>query len=57
MAVKLNPYYVEARYNLAVVLEKMGRSSQALTHYLKFIELASREHKQLVERVKEHIEY
>ncbi len=56
MAVQLNPLYAEAHYNLAVTLEQLGRNQTALYHYLKFIELAPPQLKQLQENVKAHVD-
>ncbi len=57
LAIRLSPHYAEVHYNLAVVLEKLGLTSQALTHYLRFMELYQGENKKLIEKVRDHIEY
>lgn len=57
LAVELDSQYTEAHFNLAVVLEKMNQDKLALAHYLKFVESASKEQKELKGKVKTHIRH
>lgn len=56
-ALRINPYYAEAHYNLAVLLEKTGKKRKALGHYVKFIEYARPKHQKRVKKVKEHVNF
>ena len=40
-AITLNPYYLYARYELGKILEKLGRSDEAINQYREIIRLAS----------------
>ncbi len=56
-AIRTNPYYAEAHFNLAVLLEKLGDNKRAMTHYLKFVEYAQPKHQKIVRQVKNHVSF
>jgi len=55
-ALKINPRYADAHYNLASAYERMKNGHRALFHYQRFIELAEKDYSQLTMRVKKHVE-
>jgi tetratricopeptide (TPR) repeat protein len=52
----VNPGDVETRFNLAVLLERLGKRDQALRHYQEFLRLDPVDYPELVPRVREKIE-
>jgi len=51
-AVRADGRNVEARYNLAVTLETLGRGAEARTHYEAFLEYAPAEYEHLIPAVR-----
>ncbi len=56
-ALDINPFHGETHYNLGLVYEQSGDVNLAINHYQKFIQLSSKNHPDLVLKVKRHIEY
>lgn len=54
-ALQLDPKHAETHYNLALLYERRGIWPKALTHYQRFIELASPKHAALVLKVRERL--
>lgn len=54
-ALQLDPKHAETHYNLALLYERRGIWPKALTHYQRFIELASPKHAALVAKVRERL--
>jgi tetratricopeptide (TPR) repeat protein len=51
----VNPRDVETRFNLALLLERLGRRDDALRHYQEFLRLDPVDYPDLVPRVQERI--
>jgi tetratricopeptide (TPR) repeat protein len=51
----VNPRDVETRFNLALLLERLGRRDDALRHYQEFLRLDPVDYPDLVPRVRERI--
>ena len=52
----VNPRDVETRFNLALLLERLGRPDDALRHYQEFLRLDPVDYPDLVPRVRERIQ-
>ncbi|MBI3398556.1 MAG: tetratricopeptide repeat protein [Deltaproteobacteria bacterium] len=55
IAIKGNPKNAEAHYNIAITLEKMGKTDEAVFHYREFIVNAEAGYQKVVEKVKTHL--
>ena len=55
-ALRIKPLNPEAHYNIALLYEQLGNSQLAIRHYQEFVRLSTKNHSELVSRVKRRLD-